>query len=345
VENLILKKSTIEVTHKSSGNSKSDIDFHKFRLKTIELVRNSVLNPKQGPKIIGDFVNEVSQSPSVKDERIVGLLADLKGQITEALSTDAFFDKWGRHYLPSLVRAHELQQCNNFKDPGIQCYGGKTFSKLRSQLEDIFVKLDPPKATIKSMNTYYNQSAPCFDGSCQTLIYDNSNNVISKRLDLLKKGDRVVTDYTDGHINFSKIECIIKTNCLQSKCELVELNGGLLVTPYHPVRINNMWRFPKDLAPVMERTCLSVFSFVLSNHHCMIINGIECITLGHNIQNDIVASHPYFGSNLVIKDLKKIKGWSNGLIEFDMNKKSNMVIKDRTTGLVCGFNHEAIISC
>ena len=31
--------------------------------------------------------------------------------------------KWGKHYLQSLQRAHELQQCNNFKDPGVQFYG------------------------------------------------------------------------------------------------------------------------------------------------------------------------------------------------------------------------------
>jgi hypothetical protein len=31
-----------------------------------------------------------------------------------------YFERWGKHYLPSLARAHLLQQCNNFKDPGIQ---------------------------------------------------------------------------------------------------------------------------------------------------------------------------------------------------------------------------------
>ena len=34
-----------------------------------------------------------------------------------------YYVKWGRHYLPSLARAHLLQQCNNFKDPGVQGYG------------------------------------------------------------------------------------------------------------------------------------------------------------------------------------------------------------------------------
>merc|ERR1719359_543228 len=43
-------------------------------------------------------------------------LEDLEGQVSEAISRQDWFARWGRHYLPSLQRAHELQQCNNFKD-------------------------------------------------------------------------------------------------------------------------------------------------------------------------------------------------------------------------------------
>jgi hypothetical protein len=35
--------------------------------------------------------------------------------VTEATSRDAWWTKWGRHYLPSLLAAHALQQCHNFK--------------------------------------------------------------------------------------------------------------------------------------------------------------------------------------------------------------------------------------
>ena len=52
--------------------------------------------------------------------QMVGLLEDAKGQATEAISRPDYWKKWGMHYLGSLMRAHQLQQCNNFKDPGIQ---------------------------------------------------------------------------------------------------------------------------------------------------------------------------------------------------------------------------------
>ncbi len=41
--------------------------------------------------------------------RVEALLADLEGQVTQAVSREDWFRKWGRHYLPSLQRAHELR--------------------------------------------------------------------------------------------------------------------------------------------------------------------------------------------------------------------------------------------
>jgi len=46
-------------------------------------------------------------------QRVKGLLEDLEGQVKEALSRGDYFSRWGRHYLPSLCRAHQLQQANN----------------------------------------------------------------------------------------------------------------------------------------------------------------------------------------------------------------------------------------
>merc|ERR1712173_329103 len=85
-----------------------------------------------------------SNVPRVKD-----LVQDIEGQVTEAFSKQDFYQKWGRHYLPSLARAHLFQQCNNFKDPGVQHYGGSAFEQVRDIADEIFTTLPAPKPSRK----------------------------------------------------------------------------------------------------------------------------------------------------------------------------------------------------
>merc|ERR1712196_34753 len=56
----------------------------------------------------------------------------------------ARFDRWGKHYIRALMRSHQLQQCTNFLDPGVQVYGGRQFKILREKGDHIFTSLPPP---------------------------------------------------------------------------------------------------------------------------------------------------------------------------------------------------------
>ena len=62
----------------------------------------------------------------------------------EATSRNDWWNRWGKHYLPSLIAAHTLQLCHNFKDPGVQSYGGSLFRSLRDAAEKNFLQLPPP---------------------------------------------------------------------------------------------------------------------------------------------------------------------------------------------------------
>jgi hypothetical protein len=88
-----------------------------FRLRIAEVIalQMSEDSPYADPKHVVDFIREIKASPAAADPRIVALLADLEGQVTEALSKSEWYTKWGKHYLPSLTRSHTLQQCSNFK--------------------------------------------------------------------------------------------------------------------------------------------------------------------------------------------------------------------------------------
>jgi len=117
--------------------------------------------------LLNQAIEEVRASPAREQESVRALLEDMCGQCTEALSRRDWFSKWGVHYLPSIMFAHRLQQCNNFKDPGVQCYGGKLFQEIRDEADDVFNNLPAPKPSIRrsqaapvSMAAYNN----CYGG-------------------------------------------------------------------------------------------------------------------------------------------------------------------------------------
>jgi Mg-chelatase subunit ChlD len=260
-----------------------------------------------------------------------GLLDDVKGQVLTALSLESYYEKWGNDYLASLRFAHATQVRNNFKDPGVQFYGGVLFEKMQDLADDAFMKLPPPvpdpqRAGVfddddddddavngvsrpQSMASYNSRSGPCFDGGCVVTMADG----VLKAVRNVRAGDAV-----NGG---ARVACVLKTVMPGSQAELVELPGGLLVTPWHPVRSSQQggkWAFPYRLAggKAELRACDAVYSFLLEGGSpSMQINGRDVVTLGHGIQGDTVASHAFFGNfDSVCRALSPLRGWDQGLV-------------------------------
>jgi len=305
------------------------------------------------------------------DAYTVELIKDVTGQVTEATSVREWYSKWGKHYLPSLAQAHRLQQCNNFKDPGVQAYGGELFNVLRDEADAIFMKLPPPTpsgqyggygggntrmrpsnagggqprgkfaaaaATPRApvnMSYYNNRNAGCFHGGAQVSLA----NGCTKRCDQIMRGDRVRTSTTDPKQS-AKVVCVVETAIKGGRTELTCLPTGLLATPWHPVRADDAseWRFPVDVPGAETKSgvaCDSVFSFVLekpSLNGSMLIGGLECITLGNSFTGP-VAGHAYFSSPRVVVDLQAMSGWAKGHISFGPNP----LTRDAKTDLLVGY--------
>eukprot|EP00658_Telonema_sp_P-2_P060582 TRINITY_DN49470_c0_g1_i1.p1 TRINITY_DN49470_c0_g1~~TRINITY_DN49470_c0_g1_i1.p1 ORF type:complete len:829 (-),score=171.09 TRINITY_DN49470_c0_g1_i1:117-2603(-) len=291
------------------------------------------------------------------------LLLDLDGQIAEAFSRKDWFQKWGVHYMRALLLAHKLRQCTNFKDPGLQQYAsGDLFEHLRDQADDLFMKLPPPEPTARApprrssststsrstaaparaapvdMSMYNNCNNPCFAGECLVEMGDGTSVTVAS----IKRGDIVMS----ANRQPARVVCVLKTHCGPA-CTLVELPGGLHVTPWHPIRTSRRhdqasqchdhWEFPANMAEPRLRECEFVFSFVLERGHVMWINQRECICLGHGISEDPVACHPFFGTQKVVAELERMRGWKDGLVQM----KSGCVIKDPVNGLAVGFSEDS----
>jgi len=297
-----------------------------------------------------DLIKKLKANKLINKEKyIIDLVADLTGQAFEAISKKEYYEKWGRLYLPSLIFAHRHQYNNNFKDPGIQHYGGRLFNELRDKANDIFISMPAPKPSYEppewlkkfqdengaaavldnsrdrndvDMRSYMNVGGGCFDGYCTVKMNDNSLKMVKD----LKFGDMV----EGGH----SIECVVKYKCKDNKNVLCTLNkyNGLKITPFHPIRIDKEWVFPLDVddGNHREEECQFVYNFVLSDGHILRVNGIECCSLGHNFNDNQVIQHSYFGTNRIVDDLKKFGGWKSGVVyvnhdEFKRDPISNLV--------------------
>ena len=86
--------------------------------------------------------------------------------------------------------------------------------------------------------------------------------------------------------------------------------------------------------------CDAVFNFALDQGHTVLVNNVECVTLGHGFQDDIVR-HSYYGSERVIEDLRKLDLQQNrtGFIEIT----EDTLVRNRRTGLVTGIQSSEIL--
>lgn len=200
-------------------------------------------------------------------KRFAALMTDLTGQATEACSKGEWFRKWGEYYIRSLVFAHYYQKKNNFKDPGVQSYGGKMFKTEVNRVNDLFDNLEPPKPSsnrhsysggygasargapaLLSMSAYNNSYGPCFGGDSVVTMRDGSKKSVRH----ICEGDHVRTDGVRG---WNKVVKVIETRYLDEredtdnpllarkiaakelpKMPIVRFNeSGLTITPWHPV--------------------------------------------------------------------------------------------------------------
>ena len=214
---------------------------------------------------------------------------DAEGQVGKALENQEWWQKWGKHYLPALRLAHIIEMCTNFKDPGLQGYGSELFRDNESKIDTIFIKLPPPTPSIpkydaqgqarqvQNMSNYYNRYGGCIHGECLAV----TNSGIKKIKDL-KKGDIVKT-----HEGFSEIKCIVMTE-VREEIEMVKFENGLIITNYHPILMNDGWKFPVDVKMSEKIFVDKYYNFVLEQGHSLLVNDVCCITLGHGLKGPVL---------------------------------------------------------
>jgi len=259
-----------------------------FRLRTYEVLEEAYTTAVKNPtpstlavstNLINALINKIKEWLALDGQRLKGirntrglskrdgkdplarieaLLEDLEGQGLSAFSREDWFTKWGKHYILSLARTHQLQQCSNFKDPGVQLYGGKIFREIRDHADEVFISLPPPTPTgyrfqaqqqsyargvgshaaapaaappaPVNMRNFNRCDAPCFHGDCLVSLGDGSMKCVRN----VRKGDKLLTRmwlgksagagdvdlYEDG---VAEVELVLKTEMDKGVADLVAL--------------------------------------------------------------------------------------------------------------------------
>jgi Mg-chelatase subunit ChlD len=296
-----------------------------------------------------------------------------EGQVSKAFSRADWLTKWGFHYVKSLVRAHSLQECSNFKDPGVQVYGGPIFKQLQEAADTLFVSMPAPvpsatrpqvapsysinyaSASAASsrplapapapapvqMDRYMDRYGGCLHPNGRVLLFNGTTKAVKD----LRQGDVLSSG--------ARVRCNVQLS-INAPISMCQLPGGLLITPWHPIRMscgdNDAWSFPADISTAKPIFVKNVYNLVLDSHHAVLVDGVFCVTLGHGFVHDKVVAHAFFGTSAgattlllqfffscflaVLDFLSRLPGWDLGLV-----RCSGVAIRG-CDGRVCGFEQD-----
>jgi Mg-chelatase subunit ChlD len=301
--------------------------------------------------------------------RTTALLTDLsdpaadKGQIAKAFATPAAFNRWGRHYIPTVISSLQNGWAINFKDTlSTEVFGTALTRAHVTRGDTLFMSLPPPTSTMATVGAYgrsqplsmaavHNSAGPCFLPGSLVRMADGTE----KRCDQIQPGDVDAAGY--------RIQCVIKT--LVPFADIVRLSGPLRpanaqpipddagFTLWHPVLPpqGGEWSHPATLGQVERVTTDAIYNFVLvppvpgaERPGMLIVNGLHTCTMGHNFRGNAVIDHPYFGARRpgqrhILDDLEQQPGWEHGYVTW-----SNLCVEhDPATGMICGMSPQPAV--
>lgn len=197
--------------------------------------------------------------------------------------------------------------------------------KLGDVIKFLDIRNKPTTIVVKFIG-YSRFPSSCFTADCIVDTYKGKIKVCD-----LSVGDKILTPKGI----YATIKCILVTEVKQI-IQMMFHSNGLVITGYHPVKINKSWVFPinEECFEKEIRYVDYVYSIGLEEESSFIVNGITVIGLGHGISNDPVATHPYFGTDKVIEDILRLS--PNGYCMI----KQEQIMRDPETLLVSGIQNQ-----
>ena len=237
----------------------------------------------------------------------------------------AKYAQWYEHALRCISYALLDKVCVDFRTQASMTFAHAAQKELAEEIELVFATKKPPTpslnrssstSTMTRLPDQFVRGGGCFHAMSR-LWKITMSGYQQIPICHLKKGDVVLSaDMSNGGINFvlDTVECLVE-HIYSKPMNVFMLDSSLGLTATHPVWINGKFIHPFTSDWTMT-TCMNVFNLVMKGRHC-VVAGSNCslpvVTLGHNYTGDIV-SHDYFGTNLVIDDLKQESSYKTGFV-------------------------------
>lgn len=332
-----------------------------LRGEMVDLLRTGVNDPEAALDGVQDLALRMHSAPlsGSPAAHVAAMRQDLVGQVAQALSP-TYHRRWGRNYLLSLAAAHQEEVCNNFKDHGVQNYGGPEFSRLQALAEEMFDTVPPPAARpppnssaaqrhnhvprLVNMRTYNTAAGGCFSPDSRVLRPDGSTTPV----DALQRGDQLCTLGFDGEGNRCRgvgtVECLVRHQTATPP-QLVDLRRVRL-TPTHPVLGHEgKCVVPTDLAPAEPAPDVShVCNLLIAERPPFVLfadgsGSTAAVTpLAHHLEDDLVARHDFLGTERVAEELRQCTGFGRGLVTLP----PAALLRDVATGWCKGIDVAAV---
>jgi len=222
----------------------------------------------------------ISHENPMKSEENLWLIAELNFGVDSHTRNLTDKDVWGSHGPANISGCMRVErrsvQSDAFKRVGVtRGFEGYDFSNVRFR--------------------------DCFHPKCAVLMASGDY----KFAEDIQAGEVVQT--AEG---VSVVECTVKS-VIQSS-QFCSIGDGCLVTPSHPVFLNGSWVRPKSISSISRISVNFVYNFLLESGHTVFINGIECITLGHDAQvHDYDLPSKIQGTNVYVNYLRQLPDYPN----------------------------------
>jgi hypothetical protein len=315
--------------HPDDDSARPDILTEHTRCRGIKALENVL---QIGNITLDKACDNLSVMVLTADDATAPIIEDITGEVGKALANRDTWTRWGAPYIMSLMSAHVNQTCTNFKDPGIQCYGGLKFREEKNKLNDMANDLPVPTPSLAPNTGTNNYQPPVVSSQTFVRNYNNASggcfgddgNVLMNDGSVKRVKDIVKGDVLDGG---ATVMCTITFADVVNLLVPVNDTTTLSITPWHPILVNGVWTFPNTLAGTITNTQPLVYNFILDSKHIVTINGVQACTLAHGFEGPVI-SHDFYGTNRVKDDLMKFPAWESGRI--DLTSK-NVLVDIETT--------------